>query len=41
MEALLITVKQVEMKELKLALNVHWFFFKDINFIETFEELKW
>ena len=35
-------VKLVEMLELKLVPNLHWFLFKeDINFMETFEELKW
>lgn len=40
MVVLLIWIKEVEMKELKLAPNLHGFK-KNINFIEAFGKLKW
>lgn len=46
MVVLLIWIKEVEMKELKLAPTLHGLFLKkktkqNINFIETCGELKW
>lgn len=41
MVVLVIWIKEVEMRELKLAHNLHGLFLKNTNFMETCGELKW